>query len=178
MRSFTRLPLKAVVVASLFVVLTSSTPATAGISPFVAGYSGGFTITFGTGPQGTDDLSFDGSGVALPGGVTGLEGHSTTRPRTDNPLVSDIVSDRVVLTAAGGDEVRLENSGADTLDTSVPGHTYIHGSGTFRIVGGTGRFARASGAGVFMVFAEVTGGLPGGVSGEFGLLFVGVIEKR
>ena len=93
-----------------------------------------------------------------------------------DPLCSDIVTDMVVLTAANGDQLWLVNSGEDCLDLSVPGKTFIRGSGTFNVVGGTGRFDDATGSGSFSVVAEVTGSITGGVSGTFELHFDGAIS--
>ena len=53
--------------------------------PFAATYAGGFWITFGTAPGGDNDLRLNGPGLAFPLGLSGVEGHSTTRPRADNP---------------------------------------------------------------------------------------------
>jgi len=85
------------------------------------------------------------------------DGHSTTRPIPTDPLCSEIVTDRMIVTAANGDELWLVNSGEDCLDFSVPGHTFIRCSGTFNVAGGTGRFRGATGSGQFAVVAEVTG---------------------
>src|SRR5262249_34353757 len=144
-----------------------------GTVPFSAGYRGVFQIMFGAGPNGTDDLRFSGAGIASQLGLSGLDGHSTTRPSATDPLCSDIVTDRVILTAANGDELWLVNAGEDCLDLSVPGRIFIRGSGTMAIVGGTGRFQGATGSGRFAVVAEVMAFVPGGVAGTFDLRFVG-----
>ena len=143
-------------------------------------YSGVFLQTFGTGPQGTNDLWFAGTGPATPLGPSLVLGHTTTRPDPDNPLVSVIVTDRVVLVDLFGDELWLENSGADTLDLSVPGRIFIRGTGTFTVTGGTGRYRRATGSGEFNVVAEVLQADPGGawVGGTFQLSFSGEVNRR
>ena len=145
--------------------------------PFAAVYTGDFTITFGTGPNGTNDLRFSGSGLAFPLGLSDVDGHSTTQPRPDNPLISDIVTDEVTLTDANGDELRLMNSGSETLYEPDSEHPYIVGSGTFKITGGTGRYAQAKGSGTFHVFAQVAGPIDGGVGGEFVLVFAGSVTR-
>ena len=75
-----------------------------------------------------------------------------------------------------GDELHLSNAGEDRLDLSVPDRIFIRGSGTFRVRGGTGRFAGATGAGTFAVVAEVTGFGPAGPTGMFDLRFTGTIS--
>jgi len=143
---------------------------------FRAVFTGTFTITFGTGPDGTNNLDFSGAGKARHLGKSTVEGHTTTAQDPSDPLCSDIVTDMVVLTAANGDQLWLVNSGEDCLDLSVPGKTFIRGSGTFNVVGGTGRFDDATGSGSFSVVAEVTGSITGGVSGTFELHFDGAIS--
>ena len=143
--------------------------------PFESDYQGTFTLAFGAGPDGTDALSFSGSGIASGLGKSSVDGHTTTRPDEDDPLCSEIVTDQVILTAANGDELRLVNSGEDCLDFSVPGQVFIRGSGTFQVVGGTGRFAGATGSGTFKVVAEVTDLEATGASGTFDLVFDGNI---
>jgi hypothetical protein len=143
---------------------------------FRADYTGTFTLTFGTGPDGTNNLDFSGTGKARHLGKSAVEGHTTTAQDPTNPLCSDIVTDMVVLTAANGYQLWLVNSGEDCLDLSVPGKTFIRGSETFVVVGGTGRFDDATGNGIFSVVAEVTGSITGGVSGTFELHFEGDIS--
>src|SRR5690349_11843152 len=135
--------------------------------PFAADFQGEFRILFGAGPDGTDDLRFAGGGLANHLGLSGVDGHSTTRPSATDPLCSDIVTDRVILTAANGDELWLVNAGQDCLDFSVPGRVFIRGSGTMKVAGGTGRFRGTTGTGTFGVLAEVAGFVPGGVTGPF-----------
>jgi hypothetical protein len=161
------------VLATGLVLLALRPAAAADTVPFAADFQGEFRILFGAGLDGTDDLRFAGSGLANHLGLSDVDGHSTTRP-TD-PLCSDIVTDRVVLTAANGDELWLANSGEDCLDFSVPGRIFIRGSGTMVVVGGTGRFRGATGSGTFAVLAEVTGFVAGGVTGPFVLHFEGDI---
>jgi hypothetical protein len=133
-------------------------------------------ILFGAGVGGTDDLRFSGDGVASHLGLSGVNGHSTTRPSATDPLCSDIVTDLVILTAANGDQLWLVNAGEDCLDFSIPDRIFIRGSGTMRVVGGTGRFKGATGNGTFAVVAEVTEFVPGGVTGPFALQFKGSIS--
>lgn len=143
-------------------------------------YAGAFVLTFGTGPDGTNDLWFAGAGPATPLGPSLVFGHSTTRPDPANPLVSVIVTDAVVLVDAHGDQLWLENAGSETLDPSVPGRLFIRGSGTFRVTGGTGRYRRATGSGEFEVVAEVLQQDPSGAwaGGSFQLSFAGEVNRR
>ena len=153
--------------------------AAAAAEPLDADFTGVFVQSFGTGPDGTDDLYFAGPGQAAPLGSAFVLGHSTTRPDPDMPGCSEIVTDRVVLTGEGGDEIWLENSGDDCLDLSVPGRVFIRGTGTFAVVGGTGRYKRATGSGEFNVVAEVLQFAPDGAwaAGTFQLSFTGTVSR-
>src|SRR5437588_820938 len=82
----------------------------------VSEFQGTFKTTFGTGPDGTNDLYFDGRGRATQLGRTAVQGHSTTRDSPTMPGCMDIVTDEVVLTAANGDELWLVNTGQDCFD--------------------------------------------------------------
>jgi hypothetical protein len=144
-----------------------STPAAAQV-PFQADYQGTFTLAVGA--NGTGDLHFTGAGIASLLGLSAVLGHTTTSPSTIDPGCSVIVTDQVILTAANGDQLWLVNAGEDCLDGNV-----IRGSGTFQVIGGTGRFARATGSGTFQVVAQVTGFATTGVSGTFDLVFTGTM---
>lgn len=146
------------------------------VLPFFVLSAGDFVINFAAGPDMTDDLRFSGDALATFLGQSELDGHSTTRTDPEDPSVSEIVTDEVILTAASGDEIRLSNSGEDHLDTSDPAHPVIRGSGTFVITGGAGRFRGAAGHGVFLVYAEVTEFGPASVGGEYVLAFDGVLS--
>jgi hypothetical protein len=106
--------------------------------------------------------------------LSAVGGHSTTRASATDPFAVDIVTDQVTLTAANGDELWLVNSGTDHLSFPAPGLVFISGSGTFTVVGGTGRFDGATGIGTFEV-AAVGEFVPGGVAGTFSLRFEGRI---
>jgi hypothetical protein len=144
--------------------------------PFDSHYAGTFTLAVD--PAGAGDLRFAGAGIATHLGLGVVAGRSLTTPDPDDPLCSiiDPDHDAVTLTAANGDELHLSNSGEECLDFSVPGRVFIRGSGTFRVTGGTGRFAGATGSGTFEVVAEVTGFGPAGPIGTFDLRFTGTIS--
>jgi hypothetical protein len=124
-------------------------------------------------------LSFAGPGQSIPLGRAIVLGHTTTRPDPDMPGCSEIVTDRVVLTSEGGDELWLVNSGDDRLDLSVPGRVFIRGSGTFVVAGGTGRYRRATGSGQFNVVAEALQIAPDGAwaAGTFQLSFIVTVSR-
>lgn len=157
-------------------ILLAPLPAGAGDPvPLSATYAGDFSITFGTGPGGTDDLFFGGAGLATGLGVSRIDGHSTTRAGATDPLAAEIVTDWVTLTAANGDELWLVNAGTDHLSFPAPGAVSIRGAGTFTVAGGTGRFDGATGSGSFEVAAAGVF-VPGGVEGTFALRFTGRVE--
>ena len=145
--------------------------------PFDTYHAGTFTLAIDS--TGAGALRFAGAGIASHLGLSAVDGHSLTTPSPADPLCSIIDPDRdaVTLTAANGDELRLSNSGEDCLDFSVPGRVFIRGSGTFRVKGGTGRFAGATGTGTFEVVAEVTGFDAAGPIGTFDLRFTGTISS-
>jgi hypothetical protein len=145
--------------------------------PFDSQYAGTFTLAVDAG--GAGDLRFAGAGIARHLGLGAVEGRSLTTPSPTDPLCSiiDPDHDTVALTAANGDELYLSNSGEECLDVSVPGRLFIRGSGTFRVTGGTGRFAGATGSGTFEVVAEVTGFDLAGPTGTFELRFTGTVSS-
>jgi hypothetical protein len=165
-------------IASAVLMVLPLTAAGQSTVPLKSSYGGLFSLAFGAGPNGTDDLRFAGFGKASHLGKSMVLGHSTTLPDPTEPGCSDIVTDLVVLLAANGDELWLQNSGEDCLDFSIPGRLFIRGSGTFMVTGGTGRFEGAMGQGEFNVVAEVLGSDAGGVSGAFQLSFTGEISRR
>jgi hypothetical protein len=136
--------------------------------PFQADYQGTFSLAIGAG--GTGDLHFTGAGIASLLGLSAVLGHTTTSPSPTDPGCSVLVTDQVILTAANGDQLWLVNAGEDCLGGNV-----IRGSGTFQVIGGTGRFARATGSGTFQVVAQVTGFGTTDVSGTFDLVFSGTM---
>lgn len=144
--------------------------------PFDSDFVGSFSLAVDA--AGAGDLRFAGAGLASHLGLSAVAGRSLTTPDPKNPLGSiiDPDHDAVTLVAANGDELHLSDSGEDFLDLSVPGRVFIRGSGTFRVTGGTGRFARATGSGTFEVVAEVTGFGPAGPTGAFDLRFTGTIS--
>ena len=147
--------------------------------PFHSSFTGEFSLRFGAGPDGIDDLLFTGPGRARHMGKSTVAGHSTTLPDPTEPGCSDIVTDWVILTAANGDQLWLVNSGEDCLDFTIPNRLFIRGTGTFTVAGGTGRFAGATGSGDFKVDADVLSfdDDGGGVSGSFALSFTGQISR-
>jgi len=168
--------------ASGFLVLAiiCPTPQLAGAAeqvPFDSRYAGTFTLAIDA--NGNGDLLFAGAGIARHLGQSTVDGHSITTPSATDPLRSIIDDDHdaVALVAANGDEIHLSKLGEEVLDFSVPGRIFIRGSGTFRVKGGTGRFAGATGSGTFDVVAEVIGFGASGPFGIFDLRFAGTISS-
>jgi hypothetical protein len=172
------LHLRALTFAAAAPFLVMSAPAApvaaADSKAFTASFRGTFSITFG--PNGTSQLSFDGTGHAKHLGKTSVHGNAQLQPVA--PGCSQIVADNTILTAANGDQLWVRNAATDCVEPGPDGHILIHGSGTYMIVGGTGRFAGASGAG--KVSTEAVG-VPtsSGVTGTFDpLTFEGTIDRK
>lgn len=147
----------------------------AGPVPFDSYFAGTFTLAVDA--TGTGDLRFGGTGIATHLGLSAVVGQSITIPIDPLCSIIDEDHDLVTLVAANGDELHLSNSGEECLDPfSIPGRYFIRGSGTFRVRGGTGRFAGATGSGTFEVEAEVTEFGPAGPIGTFDLRFTGTIS--
>jgi hypothetical protein len=162
---------------ALAAVCLAPRPAAAGDPvPLDSHYGGTFTLALDS--TGAGDLRFAGPGISSHLGLGAVAGRSLTTPSPTDPLVSiiDPDHDAVTLVAANGDELYLSNSGEDRLDLSTPGRVFIRGSGTFRVTGGTGRFAGATGSGTFAVVAAVTGFDDAGPVGTFDLRFTGTIS--
>lgn len=151
------------VVALAAFLLLGSLPVLAVERPFALNHKGfGPLITDGAGnPIGADVTS---SGTATHLGLCTIVGRVNFSPDPDNPgrLLS---SGTGTITAADGDKIQIEFSGA-----LVP-----NGDGTatdmavFRFVGGTGRFASATGSVNAIVVANL-------VTGGFELTMVGNID--
>ena len=80
----------------------------------------------------------DGQGTFTHLGKTTMRAHHCTPPFVDFAEFGEMI-----LTAANGDEVWIEYNLFAPFPG--PGTTVIHGTGDFEIVGGTGRFADATG---------------------------------
>jgi hypothetical protein len=112
------------------------------LTPFKAFYSGSFTAT-------TTGFSVRGAGHATTLGLS--KNHGTVviqaQPNPACPATGFIVINDEILTAADGDQLTLT-----ILDKPCPvdGEPGIYdGISTYSITGGTGRFAGASGKGMF-----------------------------
>lgn len=103
-------------------------------------FDGTFSISFGSGAGGTNELSFAGSGLARHLGTSTVEGASLLAQI--DALCTEIAEDAVTLTAADGAELFLVNVGTECLNPST---FTIEGAGTGEVVGGTGRFEGATG---------------------------------
>jgi hypothetical protein len=143
----------------------------AATKPFKALYTGNFTMQFA--PDGSGAvLDFTGTGHATQLGHSDVTGHSVLVFNQNGCLQP--VADFVLTTGANGDTITLTNQGQDCLTSQ----THIHGSGTYTITGGTGRFLGASGTGTWVVDADITGGDPsiGFFTGDFTLSFSGDVN--
>src|SRR5436309_3959884 len=99
-----RIAANALIASAMLMILPLSAAGQTTV-PFKSSHSGLFSLAFGAGPDGTDDLRFAGFGRASHLGKSLVLGHSTTRPDPTEPGCSDIVTDRVILVAANGDEL-------------------------------------------------------------------------
>lgn len=157
------------------VAAAASTSAAA--TPFHGSFRGTFTITFATGEGGTHELFFHGGGTATHLGAATVDGYSRLRPSATHPRCNEIVYDEVTLTAADGARLTVVNEALDCMEITPEGRILIHGRGTYRILGGTGRLAGATGAGRVSTEAVVTGAVPDGVTGTFApLTFDGTVR--
>lgn len=139
---------------------------------FHAAYDGTFSISFGTGAGGTNELSFAGSGLARHLGTSTVEGASLLAQI--DALCTEIAEDAVTLTAADGAELFLVNVGTECLNPST---FTIEGAGTGEVVGGTGRFEGATGTLTWEVTAPVTAIAGNVASGTFHLEWQGSLSS-
>ncbi|HEX2572649.1 MAG TPA: hypothetical protein VH877_24080 [Polyangia bacterium] len=149
-------------------------PAEAKPAGFKALFRGTFAITMSG--DGKSQLHFEGQGTPPRLGASAIVGDSSLTPNKTNPACSMIETDRVSLTVAGGDEIHFVHQGEDCVDTSHPPEVTIRSKGTYRIVGGTGRFARATGQGRVTVLAKVLEPGPTGSRGSFELTWDGTLK--
>jgi hypothetical protein len=92
-------------------------------------------------------LSFWGSSLPPRHGLHDIDGDTDFVPGS-SPVCFAIVSDFVTITAFDGSELYVENSGEDCLDFSTGAPVFV-GSGSSVILGGSGRYAHASGSGTY-----------------------------
>ncbi len=144
-----------------------------GSATFDTEYTGSFTMSFGSGPDGTNELDFAGNGRGTQVGRADIDGSSLLQ--SIDPLCMVIVEDLIVMTAANGDEVHVEAEATDCLEFTAAGPQIV-GSGTWEIIGGTGRFADATGGGTQSTVAPIYDLGATSASGVFTLTFEGVIE--
>ena len=87
--------------------------------------------------------SDEGNGLFTHAGLSTFSGILTTIWRAPDYVIGD-VSGTIILTAANGDTLNVDVLGIQTIDTSYAFADFV---GTYTIVGGTRRFAGASGIG-------------------------------
>jgi hypothetical protein len=163
----------------LFALVPTASATAKETKTFNAAFHGTFELTFGTGPDESDELHFRGTGDGRPIGRSTIEGYAQLRPIADRPGCSQIIYDNVTITTADRSTLAVVNDAVDCVEMTSDGRTLIHGSGTYQITDGTKRFADASGNGKVSTEAVVTGSVPGGVSGTFDpLAFVGSISVK
>lgn len=141
---------------------------------FITAYTGTFTMSFGTGPGFTHELDFTGDGRGTQVGRADIDGSS--RLQSIDASCMEIVEDLVVMTAANGDEVHVVVDAIDCLEFTADGPQIV-GSGTWEVVGGTGRFAGATGSGTQTTVAPVLDLGADTASGVFMLNFDGVLNR-
>jgi hypothetical protein len=133
-------------VPAVFALLTViAAPVSAQQVPFYAAYAGtaGFTVFPTSG-------KYDGLGAGMHLGMSRVHGDISVLPTAPScpPGVSGgfTAQHSDTLTAANGDTLKLKiNEDACPVAPNV-----FHCIGTYSVTGGTGRFARATGAGVFV----------------------------
>jgi hypothetical protein len=166
----------ALLVAAATIWLAVPMEVSADEDAFAGSYEGTFQMSFGTGPNGTNELTFTGDGYASEIEDSALLGQSLLQPIS--PLCMAIVEDSITLTAMDddGDELLIVASGVDCLDFSDPNQLRIVGDGTIQFVGGSGDFDDATGSGTFEVVADVNALGPAGGTGTFVLTFEGDLD--
>lgn len=158
MRKFLAFVIVAVGMASLTVAQAG---ADGGQVPFSASFSG--TIAF-TSPSTTHHV---GSGQATHMGNATDDGEVVLSPLDNAGCYPNFNTE--TLTAANGDQLVLQ-----WHDRACPiGPTSFHSNGDWVVVGGTGRFADATGSGTFAGEADFGPGLS---PGTFNLTFTGTIS--
>lgn len=157
--------LNSTVIALVAFLLLGSLPVMAVDRPFALNAKGVATfLTDGAGNIiGADTTS---SGTATHLGLCTTVGRVNFSPDPDNPgrLLS---SGSATITAADGDTIKIEFTGA--LDPPPPGSTTAIDRPLFNFVGGTGRFANASGKAPAVVVINV-------LTGAFEITMVGNID--
>jgi hypothetical protein len=136
----------------LFLLVAWPSPsAAAGSRPFKGRVSATWDNVFNGLPVlygGAPPANFEGGGQVTHMGKTTQTGTLTLEP-IDFFFVEFLGSGSVTITAANGDQLTFEYEG---LLNAVTGE----GSGTFTFIGGTGRFANATGGGEFDALIDVS----------------------
>jgi hypothetical protein len=136
-------------ILALGVLLLGSFPAQAGERPFRLNLSG--TVTNGV-------VSATGHATHL--GLFTETGELSFVPDPNNPTLL-LVTGRVTLTAANGDQLDA------LIEDAVLDATTGQAAGTVRFIGGTGRFANASGTGDLVIDQNlITGAFEGTAVGR------------
>lgn len=120
-------------ILALTVLVLGSFPAQAGERPFRLNVAG--TVTNGV---------VSASGQATHLGLFTETGELSFVPDPNNPTLL-LVTGRVTFTAANGDQLEA------LIEDAVLDVTTGQAAGAFRIIGGTGRFANASGTGDLVI---------------------------
>jgi hypothetical protein len=89
-------------------------------------------------------------------GRTMMTAHHPTPPLT---APNDYGPGEMILTAANGDEVWITYTGHLDFDPTAPAGTWFVGPGPITIVGGTGRFAGATGSAAMTLHLQYPGSL-------------------
>ena len=136
--------------------------------PFAANSSGTILIT-GIGPMGPEAAQYGGQGIATQFGVVGLQGDIAVTGPASTCEGGFAATHKDVLTSADGSRVLVDITEQSCPRPESPG-TYDC-TGSYKITGGTGRFAGVSGSGTWG--GSVTFGPDG--SGPFTTNYSGVI---
>jgi len=158
MHTTLRLPAALVLAIATVVVGAGSAVASASI-PFAALFSGSAAFTSPT------TTAFSGSGIATEMGAIVDAGTVQITGSDDPSCAGGIPNVHVeVLTAANGDRLRISSN-----DVACPvGPGQYHGTGTWVVIGGTGRFTSATGSGTFRGVSDF-------VAGTFSITLTGTI---
>lgn len=165
--------MRARLVVACSLILMSSAPAVAEPIAFVpldGSYGPTFIVSIGSAPGPANRMGLDGSGSASAFGASRITGDAVL-VLVDATPCETFTGATFTLKNTAGHAITFSADGKQcySLGTSTAGagRVFVNGQGTFRITGGTGAFAGATGGGKMFLTGEVKEVLPGGYRGGY-----------